>query len=86
MLALDALAIDVDGLAVEDVRPAMDHLHAMLFQQGGNAAGQPIDNTVFPGHALADVQGRRRNVDAQIRLLTVQVGLVELLGDMDQRL
>lgn len=48
MLALDTLAIDLDLLAVEHLRPAMDHLDPVLFQQGGNASGQAVDDAVLP--------------------------------------
>jgi hypothetical protein len=77
---------DLDGLAVDDFGPAVDDLDLVLFQQRGDAGGQAIDDAVLPLDALADVEGRRRNADAQCRMLVVVLRLVKLLGHMDQRL
>ncbi len=88
VLALDAGigAFDFHGLAVDDPGPALNHLDLVFLQQRGDPGGQAVDDAVLPFHALADVQGWRRHFDAQGRALAVVAGLVELLGDMDQRL
>ena len=67
MFALDALAINLDLLAIKHLRPAVNHFDPVLLQQGSYPAGQAVDDAVLPGHALADVQARRSNADAQVR-------------------
>ena len=86
MLALDALVAHLNRLAVDDLGPAMDHLHLVFFQQCGDAGGQAVNDAVFPFHALADVQSRYIHLNAQLRALAMVHGLLELLGHMDQRL
>ena len=65
MLAFDALSVDFNGLAIEDFGPAMDDLDPVLFQQRADAAGQAINDGVFPLHALADIEGRGLGLDPQ---------------------
>jgi hypothetical protein len=86
MLALDARVANVDSLAVDDFGPALNDLDLVLLQQCRNAGGQAINDAVLPLDAFADVQGGRRNVDTQRRMLTVVLRLMKLLGDVDQRL
>ncbi|MNF90307.1 hypothetical protein D3C84_728670 [compost metagenome] len=86
MLALDARVADVHGFTVNHLGPALNDLDLVLLQQRRNAGGQAINDTVLPLDALADVEGRRRNADAQRRMLAVVLRLVKLLGDMNQRL
>ncbi|MNG13598.1 hypothetical protein D3C84_972860 [compost metagenome] len=62
----------------------MNDLDLVLFQQRGNAGGQAIDNAVLPLNALGDVEGRRRNADAQGRKLMVLLRLMKLLSDVNQ--
>ncbi|MNI17258.1 hypothetical protein D3C73_706230 [compost metagenome] len=62
----------------------MNDLDLVLFQQRGNAGGQAIDDAVFPFDALGDVEGRRRNADAQGRKLMVLLRLMKLLSDVNQ--
>ena len=87
---------DLDGLAVGDARPALDHRDAVLLQQRADAAGKPRDDAVLPAHGLrevdawrldpdADVHGSGRAVAARCRLPIVR-DLVELLRRMDQGL
>ena len=85
MLAVNSRVADFHGFAVDDVGPAVDDLNLVLLQQCGNAGGQAINNAVLPLDAFADVEGRRRNVDTQCRMLVVLLGLMKLLSHMDQR-
>ena len=41
-------------------RPALDGLDLRLLQQAGDAAGEPADDAVLPGHGLAEVERRAR--------------------------
>jgi hypothetical protein len=76
VLALDARVANVNGFAVDDFGPAIDDLNLVLFQQGSDAGGQAINDAVLPLDAFADVEARRRNADAQRRMLAVVLGLV----------
>lgn len=62
MFAVDARVAHLNGFAVDDFRPAVDHLHLVLLQQRGNAGGQAINDAVLPLDALADVEGRRETL------------------------
>lgn len=58
MLALNALAVDLDLFAIDDLCPAVNHLNPVLFQQCRDATGQAVDDAVLPLHALGNVQAR----------------------------
>ncbi|MCY1289718.1 hypothetical protein D9M70_388210 [compost metagenome] len=91
VFAMDALVaaadqLDVHRLAVGDLRPALHHLHPVLLQQGGDAAGELVDDAVLPFDGAGDVDLRRLHPDAQGRMRRIFAGLEELLGGVDQRL
>src|SRR5690606_28437173 len=84
---------DLDGLAIENSSPAVDHGDAVLAHQGGDAAGEAGYEAVLPAHRLRQVDGWRLNGDADrgawrrcaaFRRLRIAGDPVELLRRVDQ--
>jgi hypothetical protein len=76
----------VDGLAVDERGPALDDLHAVLLQQRAHAAGELADDAVLPLHRLGEIDGRRFDLDADLRVAGPVGGLLESRGRVDDGL